>query len=261
MSATTGSFEVKDFGSFKLHIYANNDALGDMSFIVEGDDKIVLMEYPLFKVNVAEFDQYATSLGKPIESVVTSYHTGGPHGVKVVIPEGMKAFMNGEIYQGMLRSFRQAFGDSVAEVYQGEAEEVAFDKKITLAGIEFVFMHGPACDFPGASILIGGKVLYLHWAPMKGHINHNEIMSSGSIDPIIASIQAALATGAQTFVGGHGVVSTPEDANFKIAYLNDLKRLKETHKTPEDLADAIKAAHPGLFGEGDLINLAGNLLK
>lgn len=37
MAQTKGRFEVHDFSQFKLHVYYTNDALGDASFIVEGE--------------------------------------------------------------------------------------------------------------------------------------------------------------------------------------------------------------------------------
>lgn len=60
-----GRFEVHDLGSFKLHVYYTNDALGDASYIVEGRNALVTMEQPLFKDNVAEFDAYLAKLNKP----------------------------------------------------------------------------------------------------------------------------------------------------------------------------------------------------
>ena len=35
---TKGNFEVLDLGNFKLHVYNTNDALGDASYIIEGND-------------------------------------------------------------------------------------------------------------------------------------------------------------------------------------------------------------------------------
>lgn len=62
MAQEKGRFEVHDLGSFKLHVYYTNDALGDASYIIEGGDALVTMEQPLFKDNVAEFDAYLTRL-------------------------------------------------------------------------------------------------------------------------------------------------------------------------------------------------------
>lgn len=43
MAQTKGRFEVHDFSQFKLHVYYTNDALGDASYIVEGDNALVTM--------------------------------------------------------------------------------------------------------------------------------------------------------------------------------------------------------------------------
>ena len=58
MAQTKGRFEVHDLGNYKLHVYYTNDVLGDASYIIEGEDALVTMEQPLFKVNVAVFDAY-----------------------------------------------------------------------------------------------------------------------------------------------------------------------------------------------------------
>ncbi|KAB4161253.1 hypothetical protein GAQ27_21010 [Bacteroides uniformis] len=55
---TKGNFEVLDLGSFKLHVYNTNDALGDASYIIEGKTGLVTLEQPLFKDNVSEFDTW-----------------------------------------------------------------------------------------------------------------------------------------------------------------------------------------------------------
>ena len=51
MAQTKGRFEVHDLGSFKLHVYYTNDALGDASYIIEDRDALVTMEHPLFNPN------------------------------------------------------------------------------------------------------------------------------------------------------------------------------------------------------------------
>ena len=48
MAQTKGRFEVHDTGSFKLHVYYTNDAMGDASYVIEGKDALVTMEQPLF---------------------------------------------------------------------------------------------------------------------------------------------------------------------------------------------------------------------
>ena len=90
MAQTKGRFEVHDLGNYKLHVYYTNDALGDASYIIEGTDAIVTMEHPLFKENVAEFDNYLSKLEKPVEKRITDYHVGGTGKHDVVMAQGMK---------------------------------------------------------------------------------------------------------------------------------------------------------------------------
>ena len=72
-----GAFQSYDLDGFKLHVYNSNDVMGDASYIVEGDSGLVVMEYPLFKVNAKEFADYIAELGKPIVTDITDYHLGG----------------------------------------------------------------------------------------------------------------------------------------------------------------------------------------
>ena len=68
MAQTKGTFETHDFDNFRLHVYHTNDALGDASYIVEGTQAVVTLEQPLFRENVAEYDAYLDTLGKPVEA-------------------------------------------------------------------------------------------------------------------------------------------------------------------------------------------------
>ena len=177
MAQTKGSFEVHDLGNYRLHVYYTNDALGDASYIIEGKDALVTMEQPLFKDNVAEFDTYLSELGKPVEKRITDYHVGGTGSHDVVMAEGMSEFTKGEIYGGMMNGFAQAFGDALTDMPTGNATEVAFGTTRTWAGVTFEFRPGASSDFPGASILIGGKAYYTHWTPAKAHVSHLQISS------------------------------------------------------------------------------------
>lgn len=96
---TKGSFDVLDLGSFKLHVYNTNDALGDVSYIIESKTGLVTLEQPLFKDNVSEFDTYVVSLSKPVQKIITDYHVGGTGNHDVVMIEGMPDFVKGTIME------------------------------------------------------------------------------------------------------------------------------------------------------------------
>ena len=46
----TGAFTAYDLDGFKLHVYNTNDVMGDASYIIEGQDSLIVMEYPLFNI-------------------------------------------------------------------------------------------------------------------------------------------------------------------------------------------------------------------
>ena len=72
-------------------------------------------------------------------------------------------------------TFARMFGDALTDMPTGKTTEVAFGSTQTWAGIPFEFRRGATFDFPGASILIGGKVYFTHWVPSKSHASHLQI--------------------------------------------------------------------------------------
>ncbi len=261
MAQTKGRFEVHDLGNFKLHVYYTNDALGDASYIIEGQDALVTMEQPLFKDNVAEFDSYLYKLDKPVEKRITDYHVGGTGSHDVVMAQGMPEFTKGEIYGGMMQGFAQAFGDALTDLPTGQTTEVAFGTTHTWAGVPFEFRRGASSDFPAASILIGGKAYYTHWTPAKAHVSHLQVYSPAAIDAEIAEAENSLASGATLFIGGHGGAAERDAVEFKIAYLKKMKELLADNKTAQAFVDAMKRAYPELPGEAGLEELGNALYK
>ena len=261
MAQEKGHFEVHDLGSFKLHVYYTNDALGDASYIIEGGDALVTMEQPLFKDNVAEFDTYLTRLGKPVERRITDYHVGGTGSHDIVMAEGIPAFTKGEIYGGMMQGFAQAFGDALTDMPTGKATEVPFGTVQTWAGVTFGFSHGAASDFPGTSILIGGKAYYTHWTPAKAHVSHLQVSSRAAIDAEIAEASESLSSGAELFIGGHGGAAGRDAVEFKIVYLNKMKEVLDASPTAQAFVAAMKEAYPGLHGEAGLEELGKALYR
>lgn len=256
-----GRFEVYDLGDFKLHVYYTNDALGDASYIIEGGDALVTMEQPLFRENVAEFDAYLSKLGRKVEIRITDYHVGGTGSHDVVMAEGMPEFTKGEIYGGMMKGFAQMFGDALTDMPTGKAAEVAFGSTQTWAGVPFEFRRGATSDFPGASILIGGKVYYTHWAPAKAHVSHLQISSPAAVDAEIAEAEKSLKSGAELFIGGHGGAAMADAVEFKIDYLKTVKGMLAENGTPEAFVGAMKRAYPDLPGADGLEELAKVLYK
>ena len=140
---------------------------------------------------------------------------------------------SGDIYGGMMQGFAQAFGDALTEMPTGKASEIAFGTTPVWAGVSFEFRRGASSDFPGASILIGGKVYYTHWTPAKAHVSHLQVSSPAAIDAEIAEAKNSLASGADWFIGGHGGATRRDAVEFKIAYLQQMKELLHANATAQ----------------------------
>ncbi len=251
-----GAFTSYDLDGFKLHVYNSNDVMGDASYIIEGSDSLVVMEYPLFKVNAAEFTAYIAKLGKPIAIDVTDYHLGGSDQLPLTMPEGMPSFIEGPIYGGMMKQFAEQFGETMVALPTQKAAEVPFDATQKWAGVDFKFEHGATSDFPGASIIIGGQVYYTHWTPAEAHVSPLQVGSVAAIDAEQAEAKEALASGCKYFIGGHGGLAEKAQVEFKIAYLTKVKELREANKDAAKFTEALKAAYPELPGDVDALAAA-----
>ena len=248
-----GAFTSYDLDGFKLHVYNSNDVMGDASYIIEGSDSLVVMEYPLFKVNAAEFTAYIEKLGKPIAIDVTDYHLGGSDQLPLTMPEGMPAFIEGPVYGGMIKQFAEQFGETMVALPTQKAAEVPFDATQKWAGVDFKFEHGATSDFPGASIIIGGQVYYTHWTPAEAHVSPLQVGSVAAIDAELAEAKEALTSGAKYFIGGHGGLVEKAQVEFKIAYLTKVKELREANADAATFTEALKAAYPELPGDVDAL--------
>ncbi len=260
-AAAKGKMEVYDFDTFRIHVYYTNDALGDASFIIEGKDGLVSLETPLFLDNIAEFKAYMRKLEKPVVARIADYHLGGTDQHDIIMAEGMSSFTKGELYSGIMKHFAEVWGSSVTGLPTGKIQEVAFDKTQEYAGISFLFQHGATSDFPAASILIGGKVYYTHWTPVEAHISPLQVNSIAAIEAEIAEAEKSLQSGAELFIGGHGGATERKAVEFKIAYMQTLKKLATECTNAEAFVSAVHEAYPNLNGEENLQGLAAALYR
>lgn len=259
LDSVVGEFVTYNLDSFTLHVYNTRDAMRNSSYIIEGDDSLVVMEYPLFRVNAAEFAAYIERIGKPIAVDITDYHLGGSGTLPLTMPEGMPAFIKGPVYSGMMQAFAKEYGEDLVELPTQPAVEVPFGQPRLWAGVTFLFEHGPATDFPGASIIIGSQIYYTHWAPTEAHVSPHQIGSEAALDAQLAEARKALDSGARFFIGGHGGLADKATLEFHIAYLTKLKELRASQPDATHFADALRAAYPRL--KGDVDALAQTLYK
>lgn len=261
MTNAQGKFETVGLRNSTLHVYYSNDVMADASYIVEGKDALVVLEAPLFKSALAEFDAYIKKLGKPVETAVIDYHLGGQESQAIVMPQGMHKFTNEGVYAAMMSGFKQSFGDSMVDLAEGDVKEVPFGQTISLAGVDFRFDRGPANDFPGSMILIDGTACLMHWAPAKAHVNTLQISSVEAVGQALEGLKAAENSGATIWLGCHGGVEDKAGLDFKIAYLTKIQELLAAKPDAKTFAAQLKAEFPGLAGEEGVDALAEALCK
>ena len=257
-----GKFETVELKNSTLHVYYSNDVMADASYIVEGKDALVVLEAPLFKSALAEFDSYIKKLGKPVASAIVDYHLGGQESQAIVMPQGMHKFTNEGVYAAMMSGFRQSFGDTMVDSFaEGEVSEVPFGQTVKLAGVDFRFDRGPANDFPGSMILIDGTACLMHWAPAQAHMNTLQISSPEAVDQAVDGLIAASESGATIWLGSHGGVADKAALEFRIGYLRKIQELLAGKPDAKTLSAQLKAAYPNLAGEEGVDALADALCK
>ncbi|MDZ8117975.1 nuclear transport factor 2 family protein [Pontiella agarivorans] len=258
------SFSTDQFENFTLHTYASFDPMADVSFIVESENKLVVIEPQAFKGKVEEFTTYTEQLGKPIEKVLVSFHAAG---LKVyedehkVITKPMAEFMTSDRAKGMLTFFDKAFGGNM------DTEIVEFDEQIdaaanfTVDGVEYRLEPTAVPGMPGVNIAIGGKVYFQHFTPAKGrHASKNWITSKAAIDGALIDTLTAKAGGYSLLLGAHGTGRAgPEDLDWQIRYLKTMKEIASSAQTADDFIGQMNVAYPDCQGEADLEAIAAKL--
>ena len=256
-----GKFETVGLKNSTLHVYYSNDVMADASYIVEGEDALVVLEAPLFKSALAEFDSYIKKLGKPVASAIIDYHLGGQESQAIVMPQGMHKFTNEGVYAAMMSGFKQSFGDSMVELAEGNVSEVPFGQTVKLAGVDFRFDKGPANDFPGSMILIDGTACLMHWAPAQANMNTLQISSPEAVAQAVDGLVAASESDATIWLGSHGGVADKAALEFRIGYLRKIQELLAGKPDAKSFSAHLKAAYPGLAGEEGVDALAEALCK
>lgn len=261
-----GKFEEKDFGTFKLHCYITNDPMGDMSYIIEGYKGLIVLEPAAFFDNIKEFGQYVAQLNKPVEKIIANYHAAGfsafDHS-KFVMIEGMSQFIQGDIYKGMMNSFTGVFGDAIDASDYVPSATVPNNANEKWVGVDFQFSPGASSDFPASSILIGKQVYYMHFTPVANiHMSPLQIVNRQAIDATIAELEYAKASGATTFIGGHGAgIANLDDLNYQIEYLKTMKEAAEQIKTGDEFLLVMQMTYPNAAAKDNLSKVAANIYK
>ena len=199
----SGSVTVYDFGDSKLHVYASGDALGDVAYIVEGEDALVGIELPSFTDGLNAWQNYIDTLGKPMNDLFLCDHVTGAsyvEGMTIYGTQGaQESIASGSTYattQGLYETFGDDFhgGPDMANINE------VVSGTVTVAGIDFNLIdHGETYDLEIPSM----NAVYTH---MLGKTSHSILTSTAHMDSMLETLKGYQSAGYDMILTAHSGV-------------------------------------------------------
>lgn len=246
-----GDMNVYDFGGVKLHAYKTNDFIDDEVFIVEKNGKAVIIESPCFFDNIKELTEYLSSLD--VEGMLIAYHGAGatfmPEVAKYATQNAVEFSENGggkALIDYFTGAFGKIFDNSVHKI-----TNVIEEGKVTIGGIDFVIKQtADAFDVEIPEI----NAVYTH---MMGHDCHSIVAGEGHADGIIAELKSYIAKGYDLILTSHYTPEDLKDAQTKIDYLENLKRIAADCTDADSFKAEVQRQYPEYSGQNYLDMTAG----
>lgn len=246
-----GEMNVYDFGITKLHAYKTNDFIDDEVFIVEKNGKAVVIESPCFFDNNKELAEYLENV--EVEGMLIAYHGAGA----TFLPEVPKyATQNAKEYsengggKALINNFTNAFGEIFDNTVH-QITDILEDGKVTIGGIEFVIKQtAEAFDVEIPEI----NAVYTH---MLGHDCHSIVAGAGHADAMIAELRSYIEKGYDLILTSHYTPEDLKDAQTKIAYLENLKKIATGVQNADEFKAEVGKQYPQYSGQNYLDMTAG----
>lgn len=246
-----GEMNVYDFGAVKLHAYKTNDFIDDEVFVVEKNGKAVVIESPCFFDNNRELEEYLS--GVEVVGMLVAYHGAGA----TFLPDVPKYATGNAIEysatgggKALIDNFTGAFG----EIFDNSIHKVTNiieEGRVTIGGIEFgITQTGEAFDVEIPEI----NAVYTH---MLGHDCHSIVAGAGHADAIIAQLRSYIEKGYDLILTSHYTPEDLKDAETKIAYLDDLKRIAAGCSSADEFKAEVGKRYPQYSGQNYLEMTAG----
>lgn len=248
---TKGEVNVYDFGTVKLHAYKTNDFIDDEVFVVEKNSKAVIIESPCFFDNNKEFSEYLNGL--EVAGMLIAYHGAGatfmPNVPKYATKNAVEYSENGG-GKGLITNFTNTFGD----IFDNSVHQITNtieEGKITIGGIDFVIKQtSEAFDIEIPEI----NAVYTH---MLGHDCHSIVAGTDHADAIIHQLGDYIKKGYDLILTSHYTPEDLKDAQTKIDYIENLKKIAEKCGNADDFKKEVEKEYPNYSGENYLDMTAG----
>lgn len=246
-----GEMNVYDFGGIKLHAYKTNDFIDDEVFIVEKNGKAVIIESPCFFDNIKELTEYLNDI--EVEGMLIAYHGAGaaflPKAPKYATQNAVDYSENGggkALIDNFTKTFGEIFDHSIHRI-----TDVIEAGKVTIGGIDFVIRQtAEAFDIAIPEI----NAVYTH---MLGHDCHSIVAGAGHADGIIAELKSYIEKGYDLILTSHYTPEDLKDAQTKIDYLENLKKIATNCADADSFKAAVQDQYPTYSGQNYLDMTAG----
>lgn len=248
---TKGEMNIYDFGSIKLHAYKTNDFIDDEVFIVEKNNKAVLIESPCFFDNNEELEKYLE--GTEVVGMLIAYHGAGAS----LLPAAAKfATQNAKDYsengggKALIDNFTAAFGEFFDHSIH-KITDIIEEGKVTIGGIDFIIKQtNEVFDIEIPEI----NAVYTH---MLGHDCHSIVAGSGHADAMIAELKNYIEKGYDLILTSHYTPEDLKDAKTKIDYLDNLKNIAKKCNDADAFKAEVQKQYPQYSGQNYLDMTAG----
>ena len=241
-----GEVNVYNFGTIKLHAYKTNDLMSDEVFIVEKNGQSVVIESPCFFDNEKEFSDYVKDLN--VVGVLVSYHAAGGSFLANVKKYGTKSAKNYAESGGgkaLIDNFTKAFGDTFDNKLH-KITEILNSGEVIIGGIRFVIVpNDEAYTIQIPEI----NAVYMH---MLGHDCHSIVAGKNHADAIIAELNEYINKDFCFILTSHYTPEDLKDAQTKITYLQNLKKLASECENANQFKVSVKECYPNYDGENYL---------
>lgn len=261
-----GSFTKDSMNDFTLHTYLSDDPMGDVSFLIETKNALVVLEPQAFTKNIEEFTAYTDTLNKPVEMVLVSFHAGGlsiytQQKKTTTIP--MDGFMKSEHGKGMLAYFDEAFKGAMDTKTVDFDSVIAPNATVIVDGVTYQFMPTDIPGMPGSQIAINNTVLFQHFAPAANtHASPFHVKSKETIEGALIESRKAQEGNYALIIGSHCPgKGTQADIDFQITYFETLKKIVAKADNAETMIAEMNAAYPTIQGEKNLQAIAARIYQ
>ncbi|MDO4271742.1 MAG: hypothetical protein Q4C83_02025 [Candidatus Saccharibacteria bacterium] len=246
-----GEMHVYDFSDIKLHAYQTNDLIDDEVFILEKNGQAVVIESPCFYDNISELSDYLKDLNTV--GMLVAYHGGGGSFAvdlpKYATANSIEYNLHGGGYD-LIQNFARNFGDNF-DVSIHKVENIIEAGEVVIGGIRFIIEPtAEAFDIVIPEI----NTVYTH---MMGHDCHSIVAGETMANAMIEQLEGYLKEGYDLILTSHYTPEDLKDAQTKIEYLQNLKKIAAACDSKESFIAKVEQEYPNYAGQNYLEMTAG----